>query len=158
MSLKHEEYADASQQDAHELLLHLLDGVQMEEIDLIKKISPPTVKLTIQQRRMTVRNEDSSITPTGDANGAGVAPMVEEEVITDSSDSDSSSDDETDDETSIRANGSVGEAECDDTKGKRKMRPFVDSTFGGKLASFIVCDTCQAGQSQRFTFVRNLPF
>lgn len=34
LSAKHEEYAQATQQDAHEILRHLIDGVYMEELDV----------------------------------------------------------------------------------------------------------------------------
>ena len=34
LSLKHDEYAEATQQDSHECLRHLIDGVMMEEQDV----------------------------------------------------------------------------------------------------------------------------
>lgn len=37
LSLKHEEYAEATQQDSHELLRHLIDGVMMEEQDVRRR-------------------------------------------------------------------------------------------------------------------------
>lgn len=37
LSAKHEEYAQATQQDAHEILRHLIDGVFMEELDVSLK-------------------------------------------------------------------------------------------------------------------------
>lgn len=40
LSAKHEEYAQATQQDAHEVLRHLIDGVMMEEVD----VSSPAVQ------------------------------------------------------------------------------------------------------------------
>ena len=128
----------------------------MEEIDLIKKISPPRLKLTKQQRRMTVRKEDSATIASTPVDAAPI--VMEEEVITESSDSDSSSDDDTEDESRIHvnanANGTTESGEEVDAKGKQKMRPFVDTTFGGKLAGFIVCDTCQAGQSPAHSLSR----
>lgn len=53
LSLKHDEYAEATQQDSHECLRHLIDGVMMEEQDVsvardkrrllcpLSKASPP---------------------------------------------------------------------------------------------------------------------
>lgn len=38
LSLKHEEYAQATQQDAHEVLRHLIDGVMMEEVDVSPEV------------------------------------------------------------------------------------------------------------------------
>ncbi|CAE7119903.1 unnamed protein product [Rhizoctonia solani] len=40
---KYEQYAGYRQQDAHELLRHLLDGMRMEELDMIKKRTPTGV-------------------------------------------------------------------------------------------------------------------
>lgn len=37
LSLKHEEYSSSTQEDCHELLLHLFDGVVMEEVDLVSR-------------------------------------------------------------------------------------------------------------------------
>ena len=34
LSLKYDEYAEATQQDSHELLRHLIDGIMMEEQDV----------------------------------------------------------------------------------------------------------------------------
>lgn len=34
LAAKHEEYSQATQQDAHEVLRHLIDGVMMEEVDV----------------------------------------------------------------------------------------------------------------------------
>ena len=38
---KRDEYDGSTQQDAHELLLCLLDEIRLEEVDLIKAINPP---------------------------------------------------------------------------------------------------------------------
>ncbi|CAE6534155.1 unnamed protein product [Rhizoctonia solani] len=38
---KYDQYLGYRQQDAHELLRHLLDGMRMEELDIIKKRNPP---------------------------------------------------------------------------------------------------------------------
>jgi ubiquitin C-terminal hydrolase len=34
LSIKYDEYAEATQQDSHELLRHLIDGIMMEEQDV----------------------------------------------------------------------------------------------------------------------------
>ncbi|KAG8756743.1 hypothetical protein FRC12_010477 [Ceratobasidium sp. 428] len=41
---KYDQYLGYRQQDAHELLRHLLDGMRMEEMDIIKKRNPPPPK------------------------------------------------------------------------------------------------------------------
>ena len=38
LAAKHEEYAQATQQDAHEVLRHLIDGVMMEEVDVSRPL------------------------------------------------------------------------------------------------------------------------
>lgn len=49
LSLKYDEYAEATQQDSHECLRHLIDGVMMEEQDVrpLRVYSPgcPTTRL-----------------------------------------------------------------------------------------------------------------
>ena len=41
LSLKYDEYAEATQQDSHELLRHLIDGIMMEEQDVRQSLFPP---------------------------------------------------------------------------------------------------------------------
>ncbi|KAM0746913.1 cysteine proteinase [Meredithblackwellia eburnea MCA 4105] len=57
LSRKYEDYAQATQQDAHEVLRHLIDSVMMEEVDLIKKIlqQPPKHRGSLTKRRGTIR-------------------------------------------------------------------------------------------------------
>lgn len=43
LSLKHDEYAEATQQDSHECLRHLIDGVMMEEQD-VRLFLPPFMR------------------------------------------------------------------------------------------------------------------
>ena len=40
MARKYDQYDDYMQQDAHELLRHLLDSMEMEEKDIIKRVQP----------------------------------------------------------------------------------------------------------------------
>ncbi|KAJ1302151.1 hypothetical protein OPQ81_000979 [Rhizoctonia solani] len=54
---KYEQYLGYRQQDAHELLRHLLDGMRMEELDVIKRRNPPPPK-----RRS--RNSQASVNGT----------------------------------------------------------------------------------------------
>ncbi|KAG8683837.1 hypothetical protein FRC08_014038, partial [Ceratobasidium sp. 394] len=41
IAAQYDEYRDPRQHDAHELLRHLLDGMRMEEMDIIKRRNPP---------------------------------------------------------------------------------------------------------------------
>ncbi|WWC69375.1 uncharacterized protein I206_103314 [Kwoniella pini CBS 10737] len=58
---KYDQYDDYSQQDAHELLRHLLDSMEMEEKDVIKKLQPNLTPLNqngiYKRRRKSKQNE-----------------------------------------------------------------------------------------------------
>ncbi|BGP26857.1 ubiquitin carboxyl-terminal hydrolase 16/45 [Rhodotorula toruloides] len=141
LSLKHEEYAEATQQDSHELLRHLIDGVMMEEQDLIKKIleaTPDTLphRPSMHERLETVRSSDAS------------TPVPDQASVSESEDE---SDDESDASSASSSSSSSSDAESEieemrlteRQRKKRKLRPFVGSIFEGKLASFIICDECK---------------
>ncbi|GAA5825583.1 hypothetical protein JCM3770_006894 [Rhodotorula araucariae] len=134
LSLKYDEYAEATQQDSHELLRHLIDGVMMEEQDLIKKIveQEPEHRPGMPDRHATAMPGPNGATAIdgsdADAEDSG------SESDTSSSSSSSSSDDELD--------GAVKALTSRERK-KRQLRPFVGSIFEGKLASFIICDECK---------------
>lgn len=64
---------------------------------------------------------------------------VKEEEEEDSSESSSDSEDE------ARRRKKLKEEVNDENSEKIKFKPFVETVFGGKLESFIVCDTCQHG-------------
>ncbi|GAA6063870.1 hypothetical protein JCM10212_003606 [Sporobolomyces blumeae] len=82
LSIKYEEYAEATQQDSHELLRHLIDGVMMEEQDLIKKLDAEEKakvkkskrRPTMQARTETVRASEAQ---TLDDEGRPTKPVVE---------------------------------------------------------------------------------
>ncbi|GAA6007104.1 hypothetical protein JCM10207_001509 [Rhodosporidiobolus poonsookiae] len=159
LSLKHDEYAEATQQDSHELLRHLVDGVFMEEQDLIKKIAehPPSHgpsaprRPSMHARSTTVRAvvdgvsgdalvpEDAVSESSASVHGVGSAVDSAEEEV------ESESESETD--SSDSSSGDEAESESEEQKRvrrrKRTMRPFVGSIFEGKLASFIICDECK---------------
>ncbi|KAK6902972.1 hypothetical protein I203_108233 [Kwoniella mangroviensis CBS 8507] len=62
---KYDQYDDYSQQDAHELLRHLLNSMEMEEKDVIKKLQPDLPPLNsnlgISGRRKKSSHHDSSL-------------------------------------------------------------------------------------------------
>ncbi|KAK4050070.1 hypothetical protein OIV83_003640 [Microbotryomycetes sp. JL201] len=141
MSVKHEEYAQATQQDAHEMLRHLIDGVMMEEVDLIKKVDkhvrtrPPP-----QSRTATLRafvNGEDMRTPTGENPSR---KKDADQVVATSSESDSSSSSEDDsDEDDKNASAASGQ-----------MKPFIADVFDGKLASIVICSECKHGKTEDF--------
>jgi hypothetical protein len=110
---KYSHYGDYGQQDGHELLVHLLDAMRMEEMDLIKKLQPATPSARRRPRpsrtatlAMTAQVEEEAHTPRATARADplhALAPLPEEP----------------------------------------KMRPFVDAVFGGKLLSAVVCEGCR---------------
>ncbi|CAE6457633.1 unnamed protein product [Rhizoctonia solani] len=58
---KYEQYLGYRQQDAHELLRHLLDGMRMEELDMIKKRNPPPPARTKRQSQPSPNDTPTSI-------------------------------------------------------------------------------------------------
>ncbi|KAK4058334.1 hypothetical protein OIO90_000491 [Microbotryomycetes sp. JL221] len=139
LSAKHEEYAQATQQDAHEMLRHLIDGVMMEEVDLIKKVRASRKRPAGHPRRMTLRGPivDDMRTPTAEmppkTSGTRIESASdgdEESTTSESSDSESSSDE---DETELAKRQKT----ADD------LKPFIAEIFDGKLASIVVCNECK---------------
>ncbi|TDL19600.1 cysteine proteinase [Rickenella mellea] len=61
---KYDQYQDFRQQDAHELLRHLLDAMRMEEWDIIKKRQPPPPKT---KRRKRKKDSEHSTSAQGSA-------------------------------------------------------------------------------------------
>ncbi|GAA5869087.1 hypothetical protein JCM1840_000464 [Sporobolomyces johnsonii] len=152
LSLKHDEYAEATQQDSHELLRHLIDGVMMEEQDLIKKMKSTAAKKrhpSMHDRnangRAQPQSEDASPMETVKEEGA-VGAIVDESAVADDED-DGNESDESSASSSSSSSSSTEEEEVSEAEGtgegKGKMRPFVGSIFEGKLASFIICDECK---------------
>ncbi|KAM0788248.1 hypothetical protein ACM66B_001399 [Microbotryomycetes sp. NB124-2] len=134
MSVKHEEYAQATQQDAHEMLRHLIDGVMMEEVDLIKKVSKQArVRPPPQSRTATLRafvNGEDMRTPTAEVPPKNNSSEADQDASS-SSDSDlSSSEDESDEDKVADVQSST-------------MKPFIADVFDGKLASIVVCSECK---------------
>ncbi|BGP19117.1 hypothetical protein JCM10213_005642 [Rhodosporidiobolus nylandii] len=144
LSMKHEEYAEATQQDSHELLRHLIDGIMMEEQDLIKKLNALPPSHPSNPRRPSMHTRSTTVKAVIDLSGAAVVP---EDAMSDSSasvhgDESAVDSDEESDISSSEDEGQLSEGEEDKVK-KGKMRPFVGSVFEGKLASFIICDECK---------------
>ncbi|GAA5843435.1 hypothetical protein JCM9279_002102 [Rhodotorula babjevae] len=146
LSLKHDEYAEATQQDSHELLRHLIDGVMMEEQDLIKKIVELVPETASPHRPgMPDRNATEMPMPNGAAHPALVAADADSGHESDASSSSSSSSGS----SSSSSSSSDDESDSDERalspreRRKRQLRPFVGSIFEGKLASFIICDECK---------------
>ncbi|GAA5909520.1 uncharacterized protein JCM6883_003973 [Sporobolomyces salmoneus] len=151
LSIKYDEYAEATQQDSHELLRHLIDGIMMEEQDLIKKIEADEKKQRkrpkLQDRTETARASVSQ--SNGDhLNGVnGEAASVDGEGEKDGNESDEEEDSGSSSSDSSSSDSSDSELETfeldKDGNVKPNRRPFVGTIFEGKLASFIICDECK---------------
>ncbi|KAF8675023.1 Ubiquitin carboxyl-terminal hydrolase [Rhizoctonia solani] len=61
---KYEQYLGYRQQDAHELLRHLLDGMRMEELDMIKKRNLPPSSTTKRHSQISANDVPTSINGT----------------------------------------------------------------------------------------------
>ncbi|KAI5478170.1 ubiquitin carboxyl-terminal hydrolase 16/45, partial [Pseudohyphozyma bogoriensis] len=180
LSRKHEEYAQATQQDSHELLRHLIDGIYMEEVDLIKKVVKMPQGTLLPKRRKrsstvrqelnrpvegsaavpltengTIQEEPEPLSPADEEAAVeeeesteGVDADEEDEELEEAEDSDSdestssSESDTSDDERSEDDERKIAQ-EKKEKKAKKKLRPFIDSVFGGKLASVVICDECK---------------
>ncbi|GAA5973137.1 hypothetical protein JCM11641_006287 [Rhodosporidiobolus odoratus] len=148
LSMKYDEYAEATQQDSHELLRHLIDGIMMEEQDLIKKLSAlPPSHSSAGLRRPSMHLRSETVKAVVDSSGQALVP---EDAISESSASVHGNETEEEQEDEGSSSDSDGESssseeEGEEQKKRRKsgMRPFVGSVFEGKLASFIICDECK---------------
>ncbi|KAG1902495.1 peptidase C19, ubiquitin carboxyl-terminal hydrolase 2 [Suillus fuscotomentosus] len=110
---KYDQYLDFRQQDAHEFLRHLLDAMQMEEADIIKK-RQPSIKHK-KKKSSPAKAHASPKTDTHDRVHIG-SPLGQ---IANAPDADPSPPEE------------------------ETLAPFVDMLFGGKLASILVCQACK---------------
>lgn len=128
-------------------------------------------RLSLTKRRLTIRAANHPPPPIApddpllDGNGNPLASEPEaeaddeadesesdEDVITDlekdrlSEDSTSSSSDTSDDEEDEEK---LKTRAFERKRRKTTMRPFIDSVFGGKLASVVICDECKHGKPGR---------
>lgn len=111
---KYDQYLDFRQQDAHEFLRHLLDAMQMEEVDIIKK-RQPSVKGK-RRKRSPAKGHAPPNTDAHDRAHMGHSPLGQ--VV------------------------STPDAEPSPLE-EETLAPFVDMLFGGKLASILVCQACK---------------
>lgn len=111
---KYDQYLDFRQQDAHEFLRHLLDAMQMEEVDIIKK-RQPSIKRK-KRKRSPPKAHLSPNTDIHDRVHIGQSPLGQTASAPD-------------------ADPPPPEEET--------LAPFVDMLFGGKLASILVCQSCK---------------
>ncbi|KAG8708394.1 hypothetical protein FRC08_018920 [Ceratobasidium sp. 394] len=115
---KYDQYLGNRQQDAHELLRHLLDGMHMEEMDIIKRRNPPPPKSRSKSklsRPSSPERSDSNKPPTP-PNSGGPDTLPAHDAPPDPT------------------AASVPED---------SPMPFTHMVFGGTLASILVCEGCK---------------
>ncbi|KAG9121260.1 hypothetical protein FRC07_002858 [Ceratobasidium sp. 392] len=86
---KYDQYLGYRQQDAHELLRHLLDGMRMEEMDIIKKRNPPPPKTSRSKSKSSRPSSPERLgstprTSNGDAsttNPAAATPVPDDPLV-----------------------------------------------------------------------------
>lgn len=143
IALKYDQYDDYRQQDAHELLRHLLDSMEMEEKDVIKKVQPEQLRQAPKKR----------VTGSGGARGtagarelAGISPMPSPLPSPAPSQPGSPVKQQFDPmaRAAVMGGNRQEEEEWREVPENEKLVPFVDVLFGGSLASVVVCEKCKS--------------
>lgn len=142
---KYDQYDDYRQQDAHELLRHLLDSMEMEEKDVIKRIQPSALVPPEKKRKRTRQSKDvAGISPMqsplpSPATSAPGSPVRQRSIdpmsqaVTGAGEAAGSS-----------SSGTEGAETLVDIPEDERLIPFVDVVFGGSLASVVVCERCKS--------------
>jgi len=132
MAKKYDQYDDYMQQDAHELLRHLLDSMEMEEKDVIKKVQPGVSTSGNEQKRKGRGKGLDGISPMpsplpSPAPSAPGSPTKEHfgELLT-------------------AKPGGEAEGLPKGISEDERLVPFVDVLFGGSLASIVICEHCKS--------------
>ena len=125
MARKYDQYDDYMQQDAHELLRHVLDSMEMEERDIIKKVQPPPPEEPAAKKKKKNKALLDGISPLpSSVHLPGISPPG----------------------SPINAQGQHPGTAQTDIQGipeDEKLVPWVDVLFGGQLASVVVCEHCK---------------
>lgn len=133
LARKYDQYDDYGQQDAHELLRHLLDSMEMEEKDVLKKIQPEPVEKG-RKRKGSKRPSTAGVSPMpsplpSPAPSAPSSPTKQTFGLVDR-------------ESQSIASGQVPAFE--EVPEDKRLVPFVNVLFGGSLASVVVCENCKS--------------
>ncbi len=147
MAKKYDQYDDYMQQDAHELLRHLLDSMEMEEKDVIKRLQPiPPPGRT--RRKSWIHGDGKLINPLPSPNSSHSASISSSPVQHRSMDS-------VPDDVNGHLSRTSSLSSASQTSGaiemgpkpipdSERLVPFVDVLFGGALASVVVCENCRS--------------
>lgn len=141
MARKYDQYDDYMQQDAHELLRHLLDSMEMEEKDVIKRVQPPPPSGKKGKKKGTGNQ--------GYTGRDGISPLPSPAHSAPTSPSKVTFIGATGGDPIAEAgksvvNGEGTEGGVKEVPEEERLVPFVDVLFGGLLASVVVCEHCKS--------------
>lgn len=135
LARKYDQYDDYGQQDAHELLRHLLDSMEMEEKDVLKRLQPEPAA-NGKKRRGSKRPSNAGISPMP-------SPLPSPAPSAPSSPTKSTFDPlAREGAAQSIASGQVPAFE--EVAEDKRLVPFVNVLFGGSLASVVVCENCKS--------------
>jgi ubiquitin carboxyl-terminal hydrolase 16/45 len=134
MARKYDQYDDYMQQDAHELLRHLLDSMQMEEKDIIKRVQPPPTIDNGGKKKGKKANDGISPlpSPTPSTPTSPAKVKFSNNLAVDS------------EQSSKLDPGALDANPRQEVPEEERLVPFVDVLFGGLLASVVVCEHCRS--------------
>jgi hypothetical protein len=139
MARKYDQYDDYMQQDAHELLRHLLDSMEMEEKDIIKRVQPPMP----HEGKSKKHKDGISPLPSAAASPSASAPASPTKVtFTSALHADNSG--SSIHSASIEQLAAGEQVVPREIPEEERLVPFVDVLFGGLLASVVVCEHCKS--------------
>lgn len=134
LARKYDQYDEFAQQDAHELLRHLLDSMEMEEKDVIKRKAADAKLLAenaeLQQQQLAdapIRSGSTDQEPQ-EQPAASLSPANVPAALP----------------TTVAPQSPVLSATPATPVVEDRLVPFVDVLFGGLLASVVVCETCKS--------------
>lgn len=138
LSRKYDQYDDYGQQDAHELLRHLLDSMEMEEKDVLKREQPEQAQ-NGKKRRGSKRPSNAGVSPMP-------SPLPSPAPSAPSSPTKSTFDPLAREGLAV-SNQSVASGQVsafEEVPEDKRLVPFVNVLFGGSLASVVVCENCKS--------------
>lgn len=147
MAKKYDQYDDYAQQDSHELLRHLLDSMEMEEKDAIKRLQPMP-PLGAKRRRSRMGGEPKYISPLqSPLPSPGVSsppsPIKKRSLVSMANPLGVQNSRSSSMSSTSQLNGAGG-IELPEIPESARMVPFADVLFGGSLASVVVCENCKS--------------
>jgi ubiquitin carboxyl-terminal hydrolase 16/45 len=135
LARKYDQYDDYGQQDAHELLRHLLDSMEMEEKDVVKRLQPEPA-LNGKKRKASKRPSNAGISPMPSPSPSP-APSAPSSPT-------KSTFDPIAKESAAQSIASGHAPALEEVAEDKRLVPFVNVLFGGSLASVVVCENCKS--------------